>query len=82
VNFNFNDYLKKKIRKMILSCQNCYQNFQLDSNSLSYLNPDFSLAGICTSCYHEIDSKLKLLVDVSKLKLIKKKALKIKELMS
>jgi len=67
---------------MILRCQNCYQNFQLDSNSLSYLNPDFSLAGICSPCYYKIDSKLKLLVDVSKLRLIKKKALKRKELMS
>lgn len=61
---------------MIIKCEHCYNNFQLTCNSFSYWNPDSSLAGICSTCYTDINSRLKILVDESKLTLIRKKALK------
>ena len=48
----------------------------MNCNSFSYYNPDSSLAGICSICYTNINSRLKILVDDSKLTLIRKKALK------
>ena len=61
---------------MNIKCSHCSNNFKLTCNSFSYWNSDFSLAGICSTCYSDIDNKLKLLVDESKLTLIRKKAIK------
>lgn len=61
---------------MIIKCEHCYNNFHMNCNSFSYCNPDSSLAGICSICYTDINSRLKILVDESKLTLIRKKALK------
>ena len=61
---------------MIIKCEHCYNNFQLAYNSFRYCNSDSSLAGICSVCYTDINSKLKILVDESKLVLIRKKAIK------
>ena len=65
---------------MTLECENCHNNFILSCNSFSYWDSDFTLAGICPNCYKTINSKLKILVDDSKLILIKKKALEKRSL--
>ena len=65
---------------MDIKCENCYNNFSLASNSFCYWNPDFTLAGICSSCFSLIDNKLKIQIDQSKIYNIKKKALEKKRL--
>ena len=62
---------------MILNCDNCCNKFNHTKDSFSYLNQNLSLIGLCDNCYLQIDSKLLIQVDVSKIELIKKKARKL-----
>jgi len=62
---------------MNMNCDNCYNKFKHNTDSFCYLNENLSMSGICDGCYHHIDSKLVILVNISKIESIKRKAHKL-----
>ena len=60
-----------------IKCDNCMKFFPFGRGNLYYPNANQGISGICKKCYDDINLKLVLRVDLSKLKLIKKKAEKL-----
>ena len=60
-----------------IKCDNCLIYFPYERNNLYYPNAQQGISGICKKCYDDINLKLVLRVDISKLKIIKKKAEKL-----
>lgn len=62
---------------MSIKCDNCKLFFAFHYENLYYPNEKNGISGICPSCYDYINSKLYQQLDLDKLIIIKKKALRL-----
>lgn len=63
--------------KFAVKCDHCMFFFPFGRDNLYYPNANQGIAGICKKCYDDISLNLIIKVDLSKLKIIKKKAEKL-----